>query len=143
MENRQTVKANWGSVTNFPKRIDANRKREGECASHGADIGDQVGNRETHGHEHDAETGADPKDFGEGEVVIGLDVPGKGLGREDPPGVTEEGFERSRMCKKCIDVVEIGEVGIHLKDPIWLDEDNCSNVDQAHFPAKERLVLDP
>lgn len=47
------------------------------------------------------------------------------------------------MFKHVIDVVEIGEVGVYLDDPIWLHKDDGTDEDPACISRKERLDLHP
>jgi hypothetical protein len=44
--------------------------------------------------------------------------------------IPEECFEWSRMNEYVVDVCEVSEVGVNLQDPVRLNQDNSTNVDQ-------------
>lgn len=45
--------------------------------------------------------------------------------------------------KQIVDVVEIGEIRIHLYHPIWRRQDNSANVEVRNLFGQKRLILHP
>ena len=62
---------------------------------------------------------------------------------DDGCDVPEERFIWTGVKEDSVDVVEVGKVGVYLEDPIWLDEDHGSNVDQGNSAAEEGFILHP
>lgn len=64
------------------------------------------------------------------------------LGRAGP-GIPEERLEGPRFQENPVDVVEVGEVGVDLQDPVRLDQQHGGDVEQGDAAREERPVLHP
>ena len=47
------------------------------------------------------------------------------------------------MQEDVVDAMEVGEVGIDLNDPVWLDKDDGADVEEADGPGEKGFVLHP
>jgi hypothetical protein len=45
--------------------------------------------------------------------------------------------------EQIVDIVEVGEVGVYLNDPVWYREADCADVKPAHLLRQEGFTLNP
>lgn len=52
-------------------------------------------------------------------------------------------FERPRLLKNRVDIVEVREIGVYFQHPVWLCKYDGPDIKERHLATQKRLVFHP